>query len=214
MSPNSEVVCSAHMNICVHENKNTNRIQVFPHEYFSAQLFSSSLFLCLLSPPKIISLFLSLDPPSLPPTHSYFSLFLHLLVFLFIFHPALDSPTFLPPSAPSWLFFLSHHHLWPPLPLLRSFPLFLLMQHSLHSCWLLRGKDPAGRSRPNIITTLSASVSLILYPLLSLPYWYYLSYFLSNLFLLTYYFSNSLPCFSLHHVFCIKPQSLLTSYYR
>lgn len=95
-----------------------------------------------------------------PPTpHPHPLIFLSVFIFLspsFYLHLALDSPC----SPLSWLFllssFLSHHRLWS-LPC--SFLHFLLMEHSLHSCWLLRGKDPAGRPRPNIITVLSACSS-------------------------------------------------------
>lgn len=118
----------------MHKNKkHTNRAQVFPPRYFSALLFSSSLFLCLLSSLKIISLFLSAYPSS------YYSLpkFSRLppSVFISLWIPPL------PTLAPSWLFFLSNHHpLFLPLSSAPSFFFSCSIPHI--PVGFLRGRTP------------------------------------------------------------------------
>lgn len=135
----------------MHKNKkHTNTAPVLPPTCFPAFLFLSSLFLCLLSSLKIISLFLSVSPSS------YYSLPQSSRLPFSCLH---RTPP--PRSFVAFLSFQSSSSISPPL--LSSF-LFLLMQHSSHSFRLLKGKDPAGRPRPNIITVLSASLSFFSHP--------------------------------------------------
>ena len=149
---------------CAPKQKHAKRSpSFFLPDIFQPDYFHPLCSVCLLSPLKIISPFLSVYPAFIFLSPSFY------------LHLAPDSPALLPPPpppppppSPSWLFpsFTSSSPFLP----LSSAPsfFFLLMQHSSHSSWLLRGKDPAGRPRPNIITLLSAVLSLSLSLSLSL----------------------------------------------
>lgn len=162
------------MNICMHKNKNKQSSS------FSTQIFSSFIIFILF---VLVFTQLSKDNKSFPQRLPLLIL-LPALIFpspsLYL-HLALDSPRSPLLLLLGFSFFSNHPPLFSP-PLLSSF-LFLLMQHSSHSCWLLKGKDPAGRPRPNIITVLSTSLSFSFTLSLFLYHWFYLSIHLLIFFL-------------------------------